>query len=239
MMESLASRFQQVTSTLAALAEELQLPRGLPHLVAVTKTVPPSVIAEAYSLGHRRFGENYVHEICDKAPQLPLDIEWHYIGTLQSNKVKTLLFGVPNLFCVESVNSAKLASLLDKTWASKEPRPALPLNVFVQVNTSNEESKDGVAPTIECRSLVEHIIGKCPNLAFRGLMTIGAPGDVSCFDLLVQVRDSLCTELHLPYSLELSMGMSGDYEAAVRRGATSVRVGSLLFGPRPVVKQTR
>jgi len=135
---------------------------------------------------------------------------------------------------VESVGSVKLANVLDKTWAANNPSGSR-LNILVQVNTSAEESKDGVDPS-ECKSLVEHVTKNCPNLAFKGLMTIGRPGDESCFDTLVQVRNSLLDdgELAVPpiTEFELSMGMSGDYEVAVRKGATSVRCGSILFGAR-------
>jgi len=172
-----------------------------------------------------------VNEIIEKAPQLPADVEWHFIGTLQSNKVKPLLRGVPGLAYVESVSSAKVASLLDKHWAQEHPGTRL--NVLVQINTSGEDNKDGVEAA-EAPALVAHVIDACPNLAFRGLMTIGRPGDVSCFDALAQLRDKLASELGgLPAELELSMGMSADYAEAVRRGATSVRIGSSLFGARP------
>ena len=171
-----------------------------------------------------------MNEIVDKAPQLPADVEWHFIGTLQSNKVKPLVRGVPGLACVESVASAKVASLLDKHWAQEHPGTRL--NVLVQINTSGEDSKDGIEAA-EAPALVAHVIDACPSLAFRGLMTIGRPGDVSCFDALARLRDELASALGLAAELELSMGMSADYAEAVRRGATAVRIGSSLFGARP------
>ena len=114
------------------------------------------------------------------------------------------------------------------------------MNVFVQVNTSNEESKDGVEPS-ECKDLVRHVVTTCSNLRFCGLMTIGKLGDTSsaCFDLLASLKDQilldpdLCSLCPPKEHFELSMGMSGDFELAVRSGATNVRIGSTIFGARP------
>jgi PLP dependent protein len=111
--------------------------------------------------------------------------------------------------------------------------------VFVQVNTSDEDSKDGCEPG-ECKELVKFVIGSCANLKFCGLMTIGKLGDTSsrCFDLLVALRDDIITDADLgkicpsKEDFELSMGMSGDFELAVRSGATNVRIGSTIFGAR-------
>ncbi|KAJ0017859.1 hypothetical protein Pint_09839 [Pistacia integerrima] len=108
-------------------------------------------------------------ELVEKAPQLPEDIEWHFIGNLQSNKVKALLTGVPNLAMVETVDDKKIADRLDRVVASMERKP---LKVFIQVNTSGEESKSGVEPS-GCVELAQHVSQSCPNLEFSGLMTIG------------------------------------------------------------------
>ncbi|XP_012070877.1 pyridoxal phosphate homeostasis protein isoform X2 [Jatropha curcas] len=141
------------------------------RVVAVSKTKSVSLIRQVYDAGHRCFGENYVQEIVDKAPQLPEDIEWHFIGHLQSNKVKTLLSGVPNLSAVQSVDNEKVANILDRVVSSLGRNP---LKVFVQVNTSGEASKSGINPSV-CASLAEHVKLRCPNLVFSGLMTIGMP----------------------------------------------------------------
>lgn len=126
---------------------------------------------------------------------------------------------------------------LDKRWGSM-PRP-YKLNVFVQVNTSEEESKDGVEPH-ECKDLVRHVVTSCSNLKFCGLMTIGKLGDTSsrCFDLLASLRDEILDDQELSKmcpvkaEFELSMGMSGDFEVAIKSGATNVRIGSTIFGSR-------
>lgn len=107
--------------------------RALPRLVAVSKTKPAKAIQELYDVGHRHFGENYVQELIEKAPRLPLDIQWHFIGQLQSNKAKALVLGVPNLWVVESVDSQKLAAKLEA--AAGAAARAEPLRVFVQVQS--------------------------------------------------------------------------------------------------------
>ncbi|CAI9088371.1 OLC1v1022679C1 [Oldenlandia corymbosa var. corymbosa] len=184
------------------------------RVVAVGKTKPVSLIREVYDSGHRYFGENYVQEIIEKAPQLPEDIKWHFIGHLQSNKVKPLLAAVPNLATVEGVDSMKVANHLDRE-VSRLGRP--PLKVFVQVNTSGENSKSGVEPS-ECVDLAKHVKSDCPNLQFSGLMTIGMPDYSSTpenFQALLNCRTEVCKALGVAESLcELSMGMSNDFEQA-------------------------
>ncbi|KAI8474550.1 MAG: hypothetical protein J3K34DRAFT_366172 [Monoraphidium minutum] len=209
-----------------------------PRLVAVSKTKPAEAVKEAYDAGHRTFGENYVQELLDKAPQLPSDIQWHFIGHLQSNKVKSLVEGVPNLAMVETVDSAKLADRLDRC-AGAAGRTT-PLAVAVQVNTSGEESKHGVEPS-EAVALAAHVATACPHLRLAGLMTIGMPDYSSRpenFECLSKCRSEVAAALGLdPNDLELSMGMSGDYESAISMGSTNVRVGSTIFGARDYGKQ--
>ncbi|KAM7279837.1 hypothetical protein ACFE04_006971 [Oxalis oulophora] len=208
------------------------------RVVAVSKTKPVSLIRQVYDAGHRYFGENYVQEIADKAPQqLPKDIEWHFVGHLQTNKVKTLLAGAPQLAMFESVDSEKIANHLDKAISTIERNP---LKVLVQVNTSGEASKSGVDPS-SCVGLAEHIKLRCPNLEFSGLMTIGMPDYTSTpenFKTLVNCRRQISKALGMAEDhLELSMGMSGDFDQAIELGSTNVRVGSTIFGPRDYSKK--
>ena len=183
-------------------------------------------------------------ELLDKAPALPSDVRWRFIGHLQSNKAAALVKGVPGLECVETVDSLKLATKLDAAVASAASSSAsaeetahrtVPLPVLVQVNTSGEESKHGVEPS-SAAVLAQEIKEKCPNLKVAGLMTIGQPDYSSRpenFVCLAQVRAEVAKALGCePSELELSMGMSGDYEAAIRMGSTNVRVGSTIFGAR-------
>ncbi|KAJ1428714.1 Pyridoxal phosphate homeostasis protein [Sesbania bispinosa] len=202
------------------------------RLVAASKTKKVSALRQVYDAGHRCFGENYVQEIVEKAPQLPEDIEWHFIGNLQSNKVKPLLAGVPNLAYVETVDDEKIANLLDR---AVEKIGRKPLKVFVEVNTSGETSKFGVEPPL-CVDLVKHIVTKCPNLEFCGLMTIGMLDYSSTpenFKTLSNCRSEVCTAIGISEEqCELSMGMTADFERAIEMGSTTVRVGTAIFGPR-------
>mmetsp|Transcript_11253 Transcript_11253/g.15836 ORF Transcript_11253/g.15836 Transcript_11253/m.15836 type:complete len:666 (-) Transcript_11253:484-2481(-) len=212
------------------------------QLVAVSKTKPIELLMQAYEAGQRVFGENYVQELCGKVPDMPEDITWHYIGPLQSNKANILVKTVYPRLVVETVASTKLANKLqnavqlvvDETKDDEKSTSCPKLDIYVQVNTSGEESKSGVTPGEETIQLCQHIMEKCGNLNLKGLMTIGAPNDTSCFDVLAKCRDDVTTALELSSSslLELSMGMSGDYPQAIQHGATSVRVGSTIFGAR-------
>uniref|UniRef100_A0A452Y0D1 Alanine racemase N-terminal domain-containing protein n=2 Tax=Aegilops tauschii subsp. strangulata TaxID=200361 RepID=A0A452Y0D1_AEGTS len=168
---------------------------------------------------------------------LPEDIEWHFIGNLQSNKAKALLAGVPSLDMVESVDDEKIANRLDRVVADLGRRP---LKVLVQVNTSGEESKFGVDPS-GCVGLAKHVKLSCPNLVFSGLMTIGMLDYSSTpenFKALTSCRKEVCDELGIPEEqCELSMGMSADFEQAIEMGSTNVRVGSTIFGAREYPKK--
>jgi len=207
----------------------------LPTLIAVSKTKEAPLLKQAYEAKQRDFGENYVQELLDKAPNLPDDIRWHFIGHLQSSKCKTLLKGVKNLYMVQSVDSQKLANKLNE--ATKANRSGK-LKVLVQVNTSGESSKFGCEPK-ECIPLVEHIIKSCDALEFSGLMTIGrmsSKPEPECFQSLLDCRTSLVKELKLEKNaIELSMGMSSDLELAIDMESTMVRVGTTIFGTRPTI----
>ncbi|KAI4295947.1 hypothetical protein L6164_035940 [Bauhinia variegata] len=228
-LRSVLPRVQQAAERSGRAAQQIRV-------VAVSKTKPVSVIREVYDAGHRCFGENYVQELVEKAPQLPDDIEWHFIGNLQSNKVKPLLAGVPNLAYVETVDDEKIANHLDRVVGNIGRKP---LKVFVQVNTSGEETKYGVEPA-GCVDLVKHV-KNCPNLEFCGLMTIGMPDYTSTpenFKTLSKCRSEVCEALGISEEqCELSMGMSGDFEQAIELGSTNVRIGSTIFGAREYAKK--
>ncbi|CAL9119256.1 unnamed protein product [Musa textilis] len=231
-LRSVLTRVQQAAERCGRSPEQVRV-------VAVSKTKPVSLIRQVYDVGHRCFGENYVQEIVEKAPQLPSDIEWHFIGNLQSNKVKSLLAGVPNLDMVETVDDEKIANHLDRMVASLGRKP---LKVLVQVNTSGEESKFGVDPSY-CVQLVKHVKLGCPNLIFSGLMTIGMLDYSSTpenFKTLSDCRTEVCKELGIPEEqCELSMGMSTDFEQAIEMGSTNVRIGLTIFGAREYQKKDK
>ncbi|KAK4493954.1 hypothetical protein PRZ48_015140 [Zasmidium cellare] len=227
------------------------------RLIAVSKLKPASDILSLHhhpSHPHHDFGENYTDELTTKSSLLPPTIRWHMIGGLQTNKCKPLAETVPNLFSVSSVDTAKKADALEKgRKALVEKRGEevgeKRLRVLVQVNTSGEESKSGVEPN-ETTSLCKHIIDKCPHLRLGGLMTIGAiarskesssPDALNeDFVTLRETRDRVAGELGVEKeSLELSMGMSSDFEAAITQGSDEVRVGTTIFGERPAKKDAK
>ncbi|NXR91345.1 PLPHP protein, partial [Hypocryptadius cinnamomeus] len=181
-----------------------------------------------------------VQELLEKASDSRIlsscpDIKWHFIGHLQKSNVNKLI-AVPNLFMLETVDSVKLADRVNSSWQKKGSSQKL--KVMVQVNTSGEDSKHGLAPG-DTTAAVEHVINKCPSLEFVGLMTIGSIGhDLSKgpnpdFQVLLSLRQEVCEKLNLPLDkVELSMGMSTDFQHAIEVGSTNVRIGSTIFGER-------
>ncbi len=199
------------------------------RLVAVSKTVTSEAVREAWGAGHTLFGENRAQELRDKRRQLEdLPIEWHFIGHLQTNKVR---YVVPGCTLLHTLDRFELAQKL-----AARVSPDQPLGVLVQVNTSGEDAKSGIAEA-ELPTLLDQV-AELPQLEVRGLMTIGPWGATEtenrrCF---AQLRTALERERgvgrpHAPLT-ELSMGMSGDFEIAIAEGATLVRIGTRFFGPR-------
>jgi len=233
---NVAANLKQVEDRVLAAAEKAGTPKV--RLVAVSKTKPIELLQAAYDAGCRCFGENYVQELVEKTELWKdrSDVHWSFIGALQSNKCKTLVHTCADnvsRLTVETVASTKLANKLNTAVENLETSNDERLKVFVQVNTSGEESKSGVEPGAECVELCQYIVQNCPRLELRGLMTIGAIGDLSCFATLKQCRDEAFAALDgAVEELELSMGMSGDFEEAIAAGATNVRVGSTIFGER-------
>ncbi|VDN90885.1 unnamed protein product [Brugia pahangi] len=207
-----------------------------PSLVAVSKTKSSSLIQCCYDAGQMKFGENYIQELVDKAEALKSkcpNIRWHFIGTVQSNKIAKLA-EIDTLSCVETICNKKHASMLEKEVAKHNRK----LKVLVQVNTSKEKQKGGTTPEMAIE-LAEFIRIHCPSLKFGGFMTIGsfahsvAETPNRDFIQLFEVRKRFC-ELTQENERDfaLSMGMSDDFEAAIMLGSTSVRVGSAIFGHR-------
>ena len=195
------------------------------QLLAVSKTHPSQSLREMYQAGQRSFGENYLQEALTKIDELQdLEIEWHFIGHVQRNKTKHLaekfdwVHGVDRLIIAERLSSQRMDS-------------RKPLNICIQVNIDGQDSKDGCQPN-EVAELVKQI-SQLPNLRLRGLMVIPAPENSVAFadakTLFEQVKS-----LHArPQDWDtLSMGMSGDLDAAIAAGSTMVRVGTALFGAR-------
>jgi len=208
--------------------QEALIPKGV-TLVAVSKTKPIADIAALYALGQRDFGENYVQELTEKQAQLPQDIRWHFIGHLQSNKVKYI---APFVHLIHGVDSLKLLKEVNKQ-AAKHQRV---IDVLLQMHIAQEETKFGLDEK-ELVQLLEAISHEpLPNVRICGLM-----GMASFSDNTSLVRSELkgLKAIYDQYAnrapvemIILSMGMSGDYEIAVEEGSTMVRIGSLLFGSR-------
>ncbi|KAL4149772.1 hypothetical protein QTP88_003639 [Uroleucon formosanum] len=211
-----------------------------PRLVAVSKTKPIEHIIGIYQKGQRHFGENYVQELISKSSDVELlekcpDIKWHFIGHIQKNKVSKVLM-VPGLHVIETIDSEKLAKAINDGW--KKLNKESKLKIMVQVNTSNEKEKSGVT-TDSVVDLYKFIIEKCDHLELIGLMTIGqygydcSQGPNPDFLALIDCKKDVCDKLKLnPFEIELSMGMSDDFEHAIELGSTNVRVGSSIFGFR-------
>jgi pyridoxal phosphate enzyme (YggS family) len=215
----LRERLEQVEQRIAEAARRAARERSEITLIAVTKKFSADVIREAYDAGLRVFGENYVQEFEGKHPAVAdlKDAEFHLIGHLQSNKTRPAaeLFRV-----IQTVDSEKLARRLDQS--------ARPLEVMIEVKLSEEESKSGAAPE-SIAGLIDSIRG-CANLTLTGLMTMPPWSDDPA---VTRPYFRKLAELGRVHNLpKLSMGMSHDLEAAIEEGATHIRIGTALFGPR-------
>jgi pyridoxal phosphate enzyme (YggS family) len=221
---------------MASIAENInelreQLPSQV-RLIAVSKTKPVSDLREAYDAGQRIFGENYVQELTEKQPLLPADIEWHFIGHLQSNKVKYI---APFVQWIHGVDSLKLLKEISKQ-AVKNNRT---IQCLLQVHIAKEESKFGFSGEELRAELQTFDPSDYPGIAVAGLMGMASfTSDETLirseFKTLKQVFDELASGPfnNLPSFKELSMGMSSDWKIAVEEGSTLIRVGSSIFGNR-------
>ena len=228
-MATIANNLQLVRSRINAACSRLGRSTDSIRLLAVSKTFPAEAVREAFDAGQRCFGENYVQEAIDKIQVLDTlrgEIEWHLIGPLQSNKTRVV---AEHFDWVQTVDRLKIAQRLSE----QRPDHLPPLQVVVQVNTSGEDTKSGVAPP-EALTLAQQVAA-LPRLTLRGVMALPAPtpDPQAQAAALAQVRvvfDQL-KAAGLPIDT-LSMGMSGDLEAAVEQGSTMVRVGTAIFGHR-------
>lgn len=227
----IADKLAQVNARIASACAAALRPVQSVTLLAVSKTFPAADVREACTAGQFRFGENYVQEGLDKIAALADlrdQLEWHLIGPLQSNKTRAVAEGFD---WVHSIDRLRIAERL----SSQRPAGLLPLSVCVQVNISGEASKGGVAPA-EVPALA-HAIAALPRLRLRGLMAIpepARPGDVEGQRRPHRELQALLQRLRGEgLALDtLSAGMSDDLEAAIAEGATLVRIGSAIFGPR-------
>lgn len=231
-MSELCTRIQTILESMHRAAQRSGRPPEAVRLVAVSKTVPAELIAEAMACGQLFFGENYLQEAREKIPCLGREREarWHFIGRLQSNKCRE----VAELFdMVETVDRLKVAQRLDEQAQVLGRR----LDILVQVNLGEEPQKAGVMPE-DTAALLE-AVAACPHLACRGLMALppffdDPEASRPYFRQLRQLGEA-CARRELfanNQQVELSMGMSGDYTAAIEEGSTIIRVGTAIFGAR-------
>lgn len=235
----LCERYARVLERLDAACRSVGRPREDVLLIAVSKLHPASSLAEVASAGQVDFGENYVQEALQKREQLAAEpataalcggIRWHMIGHVQSRKAP-LVAGAFSL--IHTLDSRRLADALERRLAATQRHQA----VLFEVNVGKEEQKSGIPP-VDLPELADYVLERCPHLEVRGLMCLPPvfdAGDAARphFARLRELRDALKVRLGLPLPA-LSMGMSGDFEGAVAEGATIVRIGTDIFGPRPV-----
>lgn len=227
MIHRVSENLRQIRLSIDSIIQQKSLTQPI-TLIAVSKLQSNDLIQAAYEAGHRDFGENYIDELLTKSQSLPRDIRWHMIGHIQSNKVNKLL-SIENLSAVHTVDSLALALKLNKRLQELNRN----LEFFMQINTSGESSKSGISPTSLQEILLE-VLHKCQNLKFKGLMTIGEKGNFEDFEVLLTCRRELCQRLAVSEaSIELSMGMSGDYLEALAQGSNFIRIGTSIFGSRP------
>ena len=225
----LVNNYNEVLNEVNLSCEKVGRAKDDVTLIAVSKTKPASDIQTLYDYGVRDFGENKVQELTSKYEELPKDIRWHLIGHLQTNKVKYI---VDKVYLIHSVDSVKLAMEIEKEAAKKD----IIVNILVQVNVANEDTKFGLDNS-EVTNIVEEI-AKLPHICIKGLMTIAPFVDDGeenrkyfnelkqlSVDIKAKNIDNVCMDM-------LSMGMSGDYTTAIEEGATLVRVGTSIFGVR-------
>jgi PLP dependent protein len=232
-MDTIEKRLQAVKSRIArACAAAGRDPRDI-VLVAVSKTFPTDAVRAAHAAGQRDFGENHAQDAVAKIDALAdLDLVWHFIGPIQSNKTRTI---AAHFAWVHSIDRLTIAERL----AAQRPGQLPPLQACIQVNVSGEATKSGVAPA-EAPALAR-AVAALPRLQLRGLMAIPEPTDDPAlqrrrFESLRDLRDRLAAD---GLALDtLSMGMSDDLESAIAAGATMVRVGTAIFGARPRVATT-
>lgn len=227
MSTSVSANLAQVRKRIELACLSADRPANAVHLLAVSKTMPAQAVREAYAAGQVAFGENYIQEGVDKIASLAdLPIEWHCIGPIQSNKSKLV---AENFAWVHSIDRLKIAERL----SAQRPVNLPPLQVCLQVNVDGGSNKSGVTPS-ELLALAQ-AVAKLPNLQLRGIMTIPEPAENEAAARAVhhQAKDLFDSLQAAGLSVDtLSMGMTGDLEAAIAEGSTCVRVGTAIFGQR-------
>ena len=227
-MDQIEENLQRVQDEIAAAAQKAGRSRDEIQLIAVSKTHPAESVRAAHEAGQNLFGESRVQEARAKIPELPSSLRWHFIGHLQKNKIRHAL---PLFELFHSVDSLALAQDMDRIADETGHRP----RVLLEVNVSGEGSKFGFDPE-KLKAEMEALLA-LPRLTIDGLMTIPplaseAEGSRRYFVALRELRGRLQREFNVQLAA-LSMGMTNDFPIAIEEGATTVRVGTAIFGPRP------
>ena len=226
-MSDIAQRYQSILAKIKQYEIKYKRDSGSVNLIAVSKTKPAYMIREMAESGQRAFGENYLQESLQKQNELKdLNLEWHFIGHIQSNKTRDI---AENFNWAHGVDRIKIARRL----SDQRPAGLSPINICLQVNLEGEISKSGVKPDEVITMASE--ISTLPNINLRGLMAIPSPDKTHdqqrrVFKIMKTLLDQLNTSA-MQYDV-LSMGMTDDMEAAIAEGATHIRIGTALFGPR-------
>ncbi|MDC0663967.1 YggS family pyridoxal phosphate-dependent enzyme [Marinobacter sp. SS21] len=230
-MSSIADNIESVTRRIQKATEAAGRPENCVTLLAVSKTRPADDVRQASAVGQRAFGENYLNEALTKIEALSdlSDLEWHFIGPIQSNKTRQI---ADHFHWVHTVDREKIARRLSDQRSPQHP----PLNICLQVNIDKEPTKAGCSA--DQAVILARQVAELPRLRLRGLMAIPDPDQTEdelrhSFRRLRQLLDDIRQALPSMAGLDtLSMGMSADLELAIQEGATCVRVGTALFGPR-------
>lgn len=228
-MDAIATNIMHIRTCIEAACQRVDRDPNAVKLIAVSKIKPAEDIEQAYQAGQLMFGESYVQEFRDKSPLVKEPVEWHFIGGLQSNKVKYLRDKVA---MIHSVDRLSLAKEIDRQWAKTDQ----PVDILLQVNVGDEASKSGC--NIDDLEQLAKQVAVLPNVRICGLMCLPPNCEdaeqVRPFFRTLRELSAAIDTLQLPgvQMKKLSMGMSGDFEVAVEEGATLVRVGTAIFGER-------
>tara|TARA_Y100001970_G_scaffold76942_2_gene97794 strand:- start:22847 stop:23533 length:687 start_codon:yes stop_codon:yes gene_type:complete len=227
MHEELANRFANISNKIQAACQKAQRSENEIKLVAVSKLQAVSVIEEAYSLGINNFGENYAQELAEKSSACPSDIIWHFIGPIQSNKVRLI---AKHANWVHSIDREKVAKKLNDALEVEGKK----IHALVQVNIDREESKSGILPE-ETVDFVNNLVAHYPNLMLEGLMFMpkinaSKKAKMNTMNKILNLQKSLLSKI--PSCSHLSLGTSNDFEESILKGSTILRIGESLLGKR-------
>ena len=227
MHEDIANRFANISNKIQAACQQAQRSEDEIKLIAVSKLQAVSVIEEAYSLGINNFGENYAQELAEKSSACPSDIIWHFIGPIQSNKVRLI---AKHANWVHSIDREKVAKKLNDALEVEGKK----IHALVQVNIDREESKSGILPE-ETVDFVNNLVAHYPNLMLEGLMFMpkinaSKKAKMNTMNKILNLQKSLLSKI--PSCSHLSLGTSNDFEESILKGSTILRIGESLLGKR-------